>query len=290
MRTRNSAGKFVQLAALGAAMWLTSSPLSQTAAQGVEINFNSGAASASEPVGPVFKPTPWDGLYFGGSLGYQWTGVAASDTYTFASNPAASASGNFTGSGFLGSVQAGYNMQKTSLVYGLEADLGYLNISGSQSRGLNVAKSGDSLNASYSSRSSVYGDVTARAGVTVGKFLFYAKGGVAALDAEFGADYNGQGTGVKSNCLLFCTKSVASSYGSSGNGILWGWTAGAGGEYSLTSSISAKLEYQHFDFASATVSHNGTSTSSGYVTALSGSANFSPTIDVVKLGLNYRLN
>jgi outer membrane immunogenic protein len=275
------------LLALGASMWLVSLPQNQAAAGDVEINLSSKDREAI----PAFKPTSWSGLYFGGNLGYEWTSVDATDNYAFAGNPTASTTGSFAGSGFLGGVQAGYNFQKSSLVYGLEADLGYLNLSGSSSRTLPVGAN-SLLSASYSAQSGLYGDVTARGGLAVGRFLFYLKGGLALLDTELSANYNGSTTSYV-GCLLgscFLPTTTNSHSGFKDSGILWGWTAGVGGEYSLTQSLSAKLEYQHFDFGSGSVSHSGSSTSSGHTSTIGGNASFSPTIDVVKVGINYHLN
>ena len=269
-------------------MWLASLPLDQAAAGDVEINLSSNTGQEATP---AFKPASWGGLYFGGNLGYQWTSVDATDSYAFAGNPTASTSGSFAGSGFLGGAQAGYNFQKSSLVYGLEMDLGYLNLSGSSSRNLPVGAN-NSLRASYSAQSGLYGDVTARGGLAVGRFLFYVKGGLALLDTELNANYNGSTTTCSVQlfgpCLL--SNTTNSHFGFKDNGILWGWTAGVGGEYALTKSLSAKFEYQHFDFGSGSVSHNGSSTLNGHTSTIAGSASFSPTIDAIKVGINYHIN
>jgi outer membrane immunogenic protein len=114
---------------------------------------------------------------------------------------------------------------------------------------------------------------TARLGYTMNNWLFYAKGGGAwgqgsATSQTF---FNGNVVGATS------TNTVDRS----------GWTVGGGIEWGFLPSWSAKIEYNHIDFGTHSVSVLGTFGSISGATSL---VNGRETIDIVKVGLNYRFN
>ena len=85
------------------------------------------------------------------------------------------------------------------------------------------------VNAKYSISSDLYGDLTARLGYAADRTLFYVKGGVALLDADIKANYEGQ------NCLTLgtCPPAVAgqkpaSTFNASNSDTLVGWTSWSG--------------------------------------------------------------
>lgn len=241
---------------------------------------------------PEYTPPAalWTGWYMGGHIGGAWGNVEVGDTYDYNGDPFKKSS--FGTSGLIGGVQIGYNRQRGNIVYGIEADLGYMGLNGEKTVYLppeHPDKYND-LNGTYSSNGGLYGDLTARLGYAKGNTLFYLKGGAAFLNADFDAHYAGN------NWCTFNTSSKCNSNQSTFNfsesDTLWGWTIGAGVEYSLTSSISLKAEYQHFDFGSTSLSHNGSYTFNdcGWTSELKGNVEMSPTVDAVKLGINYRFN
>ena len=247
--------------------------------------------------GPYVPPALWQGLYLGGHVGGAWDTNTAQDHYNYVGDP--EARNNVTGSGVIAGGQIGYNFQWGNIVFGPEADLGYLGLAGSKSVALPISPdctghpypaSLCGLNANYSSSGGLYGDITGRLGYAAGPTLFYAKGGVAFLDADFKADYTGQ------NCLTAgtCTgAAVPSKFNFNKSDTLWGWTVGAGAEYALSQAWSLKLEYQHFDFGSFSLAHNGDFYLPGHPTwysRLGGSVGISPTVDAVMVGMNYHLN
>ncbi len=98
-----------------------------------------GQASAADLYGPpglkdtpyIVQPALWQGFYLGGHVGGAWAGPDVADTFTYVGDP--SFNGGLDGSGFIGGAQAGYNIQRDSLVFGLEGDIGYLGLSADKS-------------------------------------------------------------------------------------------------------------------------------------------------------------
>ena len=234
--------------------------------------------------------------------------------------------------GFLGGAQGGYNVQRGHFVFGVEGDIGYLGLSTHGADAYNPQKSDfctaqysktdkedykDARNAmcavsgKYSASTDLYGDLTARLGYSTDRTLFYLKGGVAIVDADIKAHYDG------ANCLTFgeCTptgntKVGYSTFNFDHSNTLIGWTAGAGAEYALSPSWSLKAEYQHFDFGKMSYSANGCyaigptvqyptggtcpapgSQYSGHYTSTisNGKTDVSITADAVKVGINYHV-
>jgi outer membrane immunogenic protein len=195
----------------------------------------------------------WAGFYFGNHVGYQWGNVDYRVLDLF--NGLTPRKGSFSADGVIGGGQAGYNFQLGHWVYGLEADLGGLDLSGSK---LDITPA--IPNRPFSSSGGFYGDITGRLGYAMDRTLIYAKGGAAFLNAEF--------------------KSFASD-----RDTLWGWTVGAGVEYKIAADWSAKIEYQHFDFGDITFD----SLPAG-IPQNDRRLTFSPIADAVTVGANYHLN
>ena len=72
----------------------------------------------------------WSGSYFGGHLGYGWakTNVNDVDNYSFSSNCPPVCGFEFGSKGLIGGVQAGYNWQSGTFVYGTELDFSFSGI------------------------------------------------------------------------------------------------------------------------------------------------------------------
>lgn len=249
------------------------------------------------PYVPV--PALWEGFYLGGNVGGAWNTATVDDHYDYVGDPVSSNSLN--GSGIIGGGQIGYNFQWGNIVFGPEADLGYLGLSASRSVALAPAPDclahypGDmcGLNANYSTSGGLYGDITGRLGYAVDRVLFYAKGGAAFLDVDIKANYVGQNCATARNCYLHPNAPVnASTFNFEQSETLWGWTAGGGIEYALSQEWSVKVEYQHFDFGSASFRHDGAFDIPGtpWRSTLKGDAEFSQTVDAVKVGVNFHLN
>lgn len=273
-----------------------------------------GTAGVSQAADLSLKDTPapdysfspaalWTGLYIGGHAGGAWGNVKFTDTYDYMVQDPTLVTKLGT-NGLIGGAQIGYNFQRGRIVYGVEGDLGYLNLSGSKAVKLlerrdheknslcsgTGAKQECSLDGAYSSSGGLYGDLTGRLGYSMDNTLLYLKGGLAFLNTDFTAQYVGQNCSSLGKCRGGTGKTSNFDYDLSET--MWGWTVGFGVEYALSSSLSLKAEYQHFDFGTTSYTHNGTDTFWGTtgVATLSGSADIAVTVDAVSVGLNYRLN
>jgi outer membrane immunogenic protein len=226
------------------------------------------ARAADMPVTPVYQPPPpapppifynWTRCYAGLHVGIARSDVNVVDLGNathHAFSPLATLGQSFTANddSLFGGGQLGCNFQGNGpFVIGLESNLGWMDI------GAKVLEPG-SVNTTVGLGPGFYGDITGRLGYAVGAALFYAKGGWAS--------YTGKET--------FSTNLPASL---SDVGVFNGYVAGAGIEYRLSYSWSAKLEYLHF----------GLGKQNFFVQSTGGVFQFreNPNIDTVKLGVNY---
>lgn len=203
----------------------------------------------------------WTGAYVGVHAGALRGDVSVLDDVNDGVDPGPFA---YSITGFFGGGTAGYNWQAGNLVFGAEGDIGYLSPSGSGMIG--SAHVGNHQDLTLGG--GVYGEITARAGLAFGSTLIYAKGGWA----YFG------GSAMQ--------KTTADGYMPTGTGAFSGWTGGGGVEQMLTDAISAKVEYQHFDFGTQEASQTNvgdTSSPIGYVFHNWHTLG----IDTIKVGLNY---
>lgn len=169
-------------------------------------------AISSEPA--VYSPAPvftWDGFYVGANVGYGWGRGRLT-------NGAVTGTGNYDG--FLGGLQAGYNVQFSSnLVVGLETDM---QLSG-------VDHNEDVGPFSTNAKIDWFGTTRARLGYAAGRFMPYITGGVAYGHHKFKVSLAGTQIASESKNQV-------------------GWTLGAGVEAALTQHVSMKAEYLYVDF------------------------------------------
>jgi outer membrane immunogenic protein len=243
---------------------------------------------------PTYEYTPapiWTGLYFGVHVGGAPGDINVSDTFDYNGDP--HADNDVDTSGVIAGVQVGYNFQRGNFVYGVEADLGYLDLSGSKTADLHKETHRyNDLDATYSFSGGLYGDLTARVGYASDNLLIYLKGGAAFLNVDANSRYVGANCSILGECG---SGREASTFNFDNSEMLLGWTIGVGAEYALSSSVSLKVEYQHFDFGSASSDYEGEHNFScgqwGTCTSkLWGNSESSVTVDAVKVGLNYQFN
>jgi len=240
-----------------------------------------GILVAGMPAASIAQSAPparydWSGLYIGAHLG---GGLELTDV----GNPyGSSIYGNtIRAPGPIAGGQTGYNWQHDHLVFGVEADVSWADLYGTETC---FAYSGFFVSSDCTMRSNVFGTLSGRAGFLVGPdaaTLIYGKAGAAWVHTDVDASPGG-GLGFPA---------TASS------GTQWGWTLGAGIERAISSRWSWKAEY---DFAS--MHGNGLSTpASGFQAVPSGDPNalvavpsaatrYSPDLHLLKVGLNYRLS
>jgi len=199
----------------------------------------------------------WTGFYVGGHVGAGW---ATNDwNAPVFINLGALRLGAGSASGFLGGAQAGVNYQIDAMVFGLEADASWAQLSGEACNTLQGA-------VHCTSGANRFGTVTGRFGIAADRALVYLKGGAAWLHDEH-------------------TLTILGAPDTTVSGDRWGWTGGAGIEYALTRNWSAKLEYDFMDFG--TQQHV-------FVTApvatLPSTVAIKEHIQTAKFGLNYRFD
>jgi outer membrane immunogenic protein len=199
----------------------------------------------------------WSGFYVGGHVGGAWGHFKATDLDAYYALGAVT---TLDSNGIFGGGTLGYNFQTGSLVLGIEADLGGMDIG----KATSPAGAGAFPGAQIGIKSGFYGDVTGRLGYAWGQTLLYAKGGWAFFD---GGDQFFQGAGA-----AFTSRTTPGTFN--------GWTLGGGFEYAINPAWSVKLEYLHFEFGDQTFG----------ISALGLLFRFREElkVDTIKFGLNYR--
>lgn len=189
--------------------------------------FAGGTVEPVVDIAPVAAPTmaaahDWSGLYAGVNLGTNsgttdWNG----EYFLEGISVGPAARGSFDLDGTTAGLQAGYNLQSGNMVYGIEGDYGWGDVSGT---GVGIDSSDDPTVPSASLDQ--MGSIRARVGVTSGNVLFYATAGWASASGSMGLT-NLDGAGDDR------TADITAS----------GWTGGLGAEIALNDHLSVKGEY-----------------------------------------------
>jgi outer membrane immunogenic protein len=212
---------------------------------------------------PHTVPASWTGFYVGAHVGSAWANTKITDADGYNEDLETFP---LSADGFFGGAHLGYSWRSGNFVFGIEAALGGMDLTGNKVQPGSVELAGGDTAASF--RGGTYGDVTARAGFLIGaRSLVYAKGGLAFVNGN---------ASVVDNCdtppcggdLLDARRHET----------LTGWVLGGGIEHQLSSNWNVKIEYLHFDFGSLTVDDGFFRYRFDDVTA-----------DAVRLGFNYRL-
>lgn len=210
---------------------------------------------------PIYTKAPmmaavynWTGFYVGAHIGGAWSHTNVNDVNSYAAGGVTTVDTT----GVFGGAQLGYNMQMNNFLIGIEGDIGYMGIGGTSLLTGSVSGTRVGLNGA------VYGDITARLGLTFDRLLVYAKGGWAIM---------GDPTAFSTVTGSFSSRSSKSSVN--------GWTVGGGAEYAFSHNWTAKAEYQYFNFANADYTvFNAVNTPFLF--------NQDLTIHTVKVGINYK--
>jgi outer membrane immunogenic protein len=213
------------------------------------------AMAADMPVKALPPPAPvysWTGFYFGGTVGAAFaefkphTLVFWSPTgyFNVTSTPAIDSvsTQDVSLSRFTGSVEAGFNYQVGTAVYGFEADYQYLHLNGSRT-GTLVYPCCAPTSFAITSSASTNGVFTARLryGYAYSSILAYVTGGlaVANLDASF----------------VFADNFATAAESASVSSTRWGWVFGGGieKEFETARGLSFKGELLYVAFPSVSV-------------------------------------
>jgi outer membrane immunogenic protein len=180
--------------------------------------------------------------------------------------PVDTGSNSASAGSWLAGAQAGYNWQRNSVVYGLEADISAMHLKS----GVTSALQGPLVPAPMGSVNADidwYGTVRGRLGWAQGPLLFYGTGGLA-----YGhVDLNGSVPDAP-NPLSAQTSSVRA-----------GWVAGGGIGYMWRPNVILNLEYQYVDLG--TLSLASSSTAAGATTTINAAAHAQ--FQIVAVGLSW---
>jgi len=238
-----------------------------------------GLAHAADPVVAIGEEAfSWDGSYIGANIGYGWgTSTIHDSEYNVYLPTFPPFSFDFDSKGMLGGLQFGHNWQRGNLVYGLEGDLGYLNLKGSGWPGLDPT--GDPYDTYGITKGGWYAGLAASLGYASDHTLFYLKGGAVYSAGKFGY--------VDSCSSDFidppgCGPSLFDAWDRIG----WGYQVGAGVEHALNNHWTVKLEYAYLDFGSSKPSDvvTGGGEYEGQLLHVDGDLS----AHTIKLGINYK--
>jgi outer membrane immunogenic protein len=187
---------------------------------------------------PVMRAYDWTGIYVGGNVGGHW----GSDKITTLTDPGggfgvagADAIDGFSGttlhpSGFIGGVEAGYNLEGSGGVFGIEVDANWLG--GSATRTLsNIPVIGPLDVMTNTAQATFLWTARLRWGTTVlsDRALLFLTAGFAVETLK-----TTDTMGHFANTVITGTSNTTTEPGV---------TAGAGFEYAITNNVSAKFEY-----------------------------------------------
>ncbi|MFC4172895.1 outer membrane protein [Microvirga sp. GCM10011540] len=190
--------------------------LAATAASAADLPYRAAA-----PL-PVIAPVPvftWTGFYVGVNAGYGWN---TNDNGRYFDPVLGIIVDSESDGGFVGGGQIGYNYQVGSFVFGVETDIQYADIGGSNDAFVDGVYVGDRSGDAW------FGTVRARAGVAFDRALIYVTGGLAYGDIGRGSS-------------TYVDPVFGVVYGSNDD-VSTGWTLGGGVEYAFTNNLTAKVE------------------------------------------------
>jgi outer membrane immunogenic protein len=244
-------------------------------------------ARAADLPAPGYYPPPaayrpaiydWGGIYLGGHVGAGMLSDTVTETTTTTIGvPMFLPAGSNTDLhpwGVVGGAQAGMNFQWAPWVLGAEATVSASGISGSQwIPATSAALAGNNERSTDNPQWLV--TAAARAGYAFNTLLFYVKGGGAWTHVQYTQDVLGPSGVVATNSLV--TNRT-------------GFVIGGGIEYAMTENLSAKFEYDFYDFGTANYNFTlvGPITGGAAIETLALPVSIQSNVHVLTVGLNYR--
>jgi outer membrane immunogenic protein len=195
---------------------------------------------------PTSPPPPaiydWTGIYLGGHVGGGMLVDSVSQNGTSTGGFGLANTGNLRPAGVIGGLQVGANYEFAPWVVGIEGSWTDSAIQGNTLIPCAGAPGACLINATaisqerFTSQAQWFAALTGRAGYAANDWLFYAKAGGAWMRVRYTEDLL-TGGGVTA-----ATQNL--------NDNRTGFTVGAGIEFGLVENISAKVEYDFYDFGS----------------------------------------
>jgi outer membrane immunogenic protein len=262
---------------------------------------SSGAMAADltvkAPSPPMAPVSTWQGFYLGASVGASWLHATSDDTAAIlgmatvaplnrfpVNSTVGGSSTSANGTGFLGGLHLGYNLQSGNFVYGLEGDFSWVGSTSATTNGAFVHTVGytyaNRINFGSTVRSSKVSELAtlrARLGVDFNGTLPYLTGGVAwgHIQNSFtitGAGYNG---------LTATATATQKSW-------VPGIVIGGGIEHRLSQNWTIRGEVMWVGFPDRGLANPLASTTYGNLTSGGGPIKFTNELTVGDIGLNYR--
>lgn len=171
------------------------------------------------PTAPVLMN--WSGFYIGGQLGGAWGSMDWTQTNTNYFNNTVGAGTDFNGSGVIGGIIGGANIQSERWVFGIELSFDGTGISKSRSSNLSLTTG------SFKSEINWLTTITGRVGYTWNNWLVFARGGWA-------------GAQIKQSLT-----DTAAPVTASNDSFVDGWTVGGGFDMMAWPNIIVGLTYDY---------------------------------------------
>jgi outer membrane immunogenic protein len=200
--------------------------------------FATPSFAADLPMGVVEVPVPeeiadahdWNGPYAGIFGGGAWGQTRATDIGSgggFFLDPNEVITANT--SGYAVGITAGANWQQGNFLLGVEGDLGYLGLKGSNFSTTNRG-------ATLTTEGGPFVTLRGRAGIALDNLLLFGTAGLMAANLNSSLD-----------------SGIGAPFPTDSSGWQLGWTAGVGAELALDDTWSIKGEYLYYDLGSSTV-------------------------------------
>jgi outer membrane immunogenic protein len=222
---------------------------------------------------PAVAPPPavydWTGIYVGGHIGGGMLVDSVNQNGASAGGFGLATTGHLRPAGVIGGLQGGANYEFAPWVVGIEGSWTSSAIEGNTL--IPCIGTGCSGGATpiaqerFTSQAQWFAALTGRAGYAANDWLFYAKAGGAWMRVRYTEDLLAAGG------LTVATQNLTDNR--------TGFTVGAGIEFGLVENISAKVEYDFYDFGSK----NYNFTAITPVTVKSD-------VHTLTVGLNYKFN
>ncbi len=218
----------------------------------------------------------WTGIYVGFHVGggiltdsVSQNGVSTATTATNLLS-----SGSLRPAGVIGGGQLGANYEFAPWVVGIEGTWTDSGIQGNTKIAATTAAIPFVATERFTSNVHWMAAVTGRVGYAANDWLFYAKAGGAWMHVSYTEDLLAGSVGLPEG--TFPGSTVASQVISDNRS---GFTVGAGIEFGLVENLSAKIEYDFYDFGSKNYNFNS-------ITPVSVGSN----LHTIVVGLNYKFN